>query len=422
MNWFKLFGLKRTRLPDGQESTILLLVLLLSLTSCAQNKPKDPRSKSTIKQLEGVNETVEIPRVDFVEMSEVQSHENSPSTIWYDDFSSKKSYMDSKGEIVADINFGTIGGSVDFGFNKGDVKGKGNRKVAFGDFPHNSPIIRKGEQFNEIYWRTYVKHEHGWEGSPSKMSRATSIVSTNWRQAMIAHVWSGADNSLTLDPARGVDGQTDQIKTTKYNDFDNLFWLGNKPNSDFKISSTEESGYWVLVESRAKLNTPGKSDGINQLWIDGRLESERKNLNFRGNYIDHGINAVFLESYWNKGSVKTQKRWFDNFIISTAPIGPVVCPANPTLRKTPYYGPGELAGWEIELASDYDGSDVVYKSNTLGTDEKVTIDQSSGIFSDSLNAKQALSSGEIYFSKVRQLSSTGEWSGWSRWHQGFRVE
>ncbi len=401
---------------------IVLFSLFIVLIGCTKNESKDLGSNTNIGQPEHETKTLEIPRIDFVEMSGSQAHENNTNTIWYDDFSANKKYMDSKGGIDTKVNFGTKGGSADMGFNKGDVTGKGNRKVAFGDFPESSTTVKKGEQFEEIYWRIYVKHEHGWEGSPAKMSRATSIVSTNWQQAMIAHVWSGADNSITLDPARGVEGQTDQIKTTKYNDFGNLSWLGNKPASDFKISSTEESGYWVLVESRAKLNTPGKNDGINQLWIDGRLEAERKDLNFRGSYVKHGINAVFLETYWNKGSIKTQGRWFDNFVISTTPIGPVICPANPTLFKTPYHGPAELAGWEVKLASDYNGDDVVFKSNVLGTEEKVVVDQGNGIFSGSLTGKPALSSGKIYYCMVRQQSSNGEWSNWSRWHQGFKVE
>ncbi len=394
----------------------------LSLFSCSSDRLENSNIVDDAGQLENKIVSMEIPRIDFVEMSVQQPYENSSKTIWYDDFSTKKEYMESKGGIDAKVYFGTKGGSAIMGFDKGDVTGKGNRKVAFGDFPGSSVTEKKGKQFDEIYWRIYVKHEHGWEGSPAKMSRATSIVSNTWQQAMIAHVWSGADNSITLDPARGVEGQTDQIKTTKYNDFENLSWLGNKPASDFKISATEESGYWVLVESRAKLNTPGKNDGVNQLWIDGRLEAERKNLNFRGNYVKHGINAVFLESYWNKGSIKTQGRWFDNFVISTVPIGPVVCPANPALFKTPYYGPGKLAGWEVELASDFDGDDVVFKSKTLGAEEKVIINQSKGIFSGSLAGKPALSSGIIYYCKVRQQSSNGVWSDWSRWHQGFRVE
>jgi hypothetical protein len=364
---------------------------------------------------------LEIPRIDFVSTVAVQPHETDTNVIWFDDFDEKKQYMDSVGDIDKEMSFGENGASMIAGFEKGDVNGKGNRKVAFGDYPGNR-AIRKDGQFNEVYWRIYVKHEHGWEGAPAKMSRATSIASENWKQAMIAHVWSGADNSLTLDPARGVEGQTDQVKTTRYNDFENLAWLGNKPSSKFRISATEESGYWVLVESRAKLNTPGKNDGINQLWIDGRLEAERTHLNFRGSYTKHGINAVFLESYWNNGSPKTQGRWFDNFIISTRPIGPVVCPANPVLFKTPYVGPEGLESWEVELASDYDGDDVVFQSKILGTSENVTIDKSNGKFTGSLVGKTSLTSGRNYFCRVRQKSTTGELSDWSRWHQGFKVE
>ena len=394
----------------------LSLVLTLNV-SYASVKSADEPGNLVVDSLT----ILEVPRIDFIEMSENQPQKADPATIWYDDFSTTKKYMDGSGKIDT-VNFGTQGGSLDMGFDKGDVNGNGNRKVAFGDYPGGG-AVRAGEQFDDVYWRIYVKHEYGWEGSPAKMSRATSLVShPGWRQAMIAHVWSGANNSLTLDPARGVDGQTDQVKTTKYNDFDNLFWLGNKPTSNFQISDTKESGYWVLVESRAKLNTPGKSDGINQLWIDGRLEAERKNLNFRGSYTAHGINAVFLESYWNSGALKTEGRWFDNFVVSTKPIGPVVCSSNAVLHKTPYKGPNTLSAWEVELASDYDGVDVVFKSQEINGTEVVAIEQGNGIFLGSLTGKSALASGKTYFCRVRQKSSNGalsRWSDWSRWHQGF---
>ena len=201
------------------------------------------------------------PRIDFVEMSDIQPHADDPGVIWYDDFNEEKEYMESTGIIDRNEFFGIEGGSMDAGFYKGDVSGRGNRKLAFGDFPDPDSRVRvvsKDQKFDEIYWRIYVKHEYGWEGSPAKMSRATSIVSGNWQQAMIAHVWSGGENTLTLDPARGVEGQTGNITTSGYNDFDNLSWLGNEPASSFEISSTDESGYWVPVEASAKLNTPGR--------------------------------------------------------------------------------------------------------------------------------------------------------------------
>jgi hypothetical protein len=401
-------------------SIAIIVITTIMNINCKADQEDDLDNQP--EQTNSETNEIAIPRIDCISTVVVQAHEADPNVIWFDDFDEKKQYMDSVGDIDKDMHFGENGASMIAGFEKGAVNGKGNRKVAFGDFPGASPVIREGQTFDEVYWRIYVKHEHGWEGAPAKMSRATSIVSENWKQAMIAHVWSGADNTLTLDPARGVVDQTDQINTTKYNDFDNLKWLGNKPSSEFKISATEESGYWVLVESRAKLNTPGKSDGINQLWIDGRLEAERTNLNFRGSYTKHGINAVFLESYWNNGSPKRQGRWFDNFVISTQPIGPVVCPVNPVLFKTPYFGPKGLESWEVELAADYDGKDVVFQSKVLGTSENVKIDTNNGKFTGSLAGKTSLTSGRIYFCRVRQKSTSGELSDWSRWHQSFKVE
>ncbi|MBV6641292.1 MAG: hypothetical protein KI791_11260, partial [Cyclobacteriaceae bacterium] len=53
----------------------------------------------------------EIPRIDFVEMAENQPHQNNPSVIWYDDFSTEKDYLESRGDIDNEIFFGTSGGS-----------------------------------------------------------------------------------------------------------------------------------------------------------------------------------------------------------------------------------------------------------------------------------------------------------------------
>jgi len=366
----------------------------------------------------------EVPRIDFVIMSALQPQKNDPDVIWYDTFTGDKEYLESKGNIDYNVFFGQKGGSMPAGFNKGDVSGKGNRKLVFGDFPDPdslSPVVKRGKRFDEIYWRIYVKHEYGWEGLPAKMSRATSIVSGKWRQAMIAHVWSGKENTLTLDPASGVEGQTGTIKTTRYNDFENLNWLGNEPASLFRISSTEESGYWVMVEASAKLNTPGQSNGSSYLWINGQLEAQRQDLNFRGSYTGHGINAVFLESYWNSGSLKTQGRWYDNFIVSSNPIGPVSCPPNPTLYKTPYQGEGQLTAWEVQIATDIDGQNIVFKSGKLGREEHMTVNSHQGDFLENLQDSSKLSPSYTYFCKVRQKSKNGKWSDWSQWHQPFRV-
>jgi hypothetical protein len=359
------------------------------------------------------------PRIDSVERVQVDPLAQSPAVIWYDDFDGPdKTYTESQGPVDTNHGFGLRGGSMLSHYEK-DSRGVGNRKVFFGDSP-TGKVVNRGQSYDQIYWRIYVKHQDGWTGGgPAKLSRATSIVSGNWAQAMIAHLWSSGE-SLTLDPATGVRGDT--IVTTRYNDFANLKWLGNKPASQFKLHSTEEAGWWVCVETRAKLNTPGQKDGVNQLWIDGRLEAERTGLDWRGRYAKHGINAVFLETYWNDGSPVTQSRWIDNFVISTEPIGPVVSPRNPVLIKTPFQGQDEQRCWQVEIATDRAGRDVVWKSREIESAQNVRIETATGQFIGTLAGQERLGANTRYLARVREQDSNGRWSDWSPWHQAFGTE
>ena len=361
-----------------------------------------------------------VPRIESVVPLPAQPHEADRAVIWFDDFDGpEKTYAEGSGALDGTSAFGGAGKALRCVYEKGK-RGSGNRKVFFGDSPvYGNRAVRRGETFTDVYWRIYVRHQPGWTGGgPAKMSRATSMTSGKWTQAMIAHVW-GSRDSVTLDPASGVRGG--RVVTTKYNDFPNLRWLGNRPAARLPIHTTEEAGWWVAVESRARLNAPGKSDGLNQLWLDGRLEAERRDLDWRGRYTGHGINAVFLEAYWNKGSPVTQSRWYDNFVISTQPIGPVVSPRRPTLIKTPYAGPGRLAAWEVELAADPDGESVVWRSKRLEGSERVTVSATTGTFTGPSAATAQLAQDALYYARVRQQSATGARSAWSRWHQEFRT-
>jgi hypothetical protein len=97
-------------------------------------------------------------------------------------------------------------------------------------------------------------------------------------------------------------------------------WLGLK-NGVTQLFSTANANKWSCVESHVKLNDPGQSNGIQEFWVNGQLEARSSNLNFVGSYTDYGLNAVFLENWWNAGSPQVQERYFDNFVVSTQPIG-----------------------------------------------------------------------------------------------------
>jgi hypothetical protein len=364
------------------------------------------------------------PQIDFVEPATVQPQESDLSVIWIDNFdndSSQTQYGEKNGEPTEVMPMGSSGKSLPMHYPKGH-RGKGGRKLFFGDTPtHQNKAVRKGETFEDVYWRIYVKHQTGWQGGgPAKLSRATSLAPrTKWAQAMIAHVWSKGE-ALTLDPATGI--TENQLVTTRYNDFKNLRWLGNKPASKFKIHASEEAGRWVCVEARAKLNTPGKRDGENQLWIDGKLEAERTGLDWRGSYVETGINAVFLEAYWNQGAPVDQWRWIDHFVVSTKPIGPITATGDPVIVRVPYTGPASLQAWQLELATDPTGETPAWKSNELGVGSRVSVNATTGAFQGTHAKASGLDTGGIYYVRARQRTDTSsEWSDWSRWHQPFRM-
>ncbi len=135
-------------------------------------------------------EVPDVPRVESVVPADPQPHAADPAVIWYDDFDGPvKAYTESEGPVVAQEAFGAQGRSMLSDYPQGS-QGVGNRKVFFGDSPIGK-VVRRGETFDDVSWRIYVKHQHGWTGGgPAKLSRATSMVSPRWNQAMIAHAWS----------------------------------------------------------------------------------------------------------------------------------------------------------------------------------------------------------------------------------------
>ena len=368
------------------------------------------------------------PRVGNVETLAGQGWSSNPSVIWYDDFNGPASHLsqqyleyDSDGGDFVPVTTEALGGagkSMRAVFQAGEVEA-GRLNLVFGRNPmdYRDVAVRPTEDFRDLYWRVYVKHEDGWTGDPAKMSRAISFAASDWSEAMIAHVWSGSATHLLIDPARGVNSSS-QVVTHGYNDFANLSWLGNQSGT-YPIFATAESGRWVCVEAHAKLNTPGQSDGLFTLTIDGRLDASRTGLNFVYSWQDYGLNAVFLENYWNSGSPVAQSRFFDDFVVSTSPIGLARSPLNPRVTKTVFHDPdaGDAQGaWQLQIASDAAGADVVWDSGVLsGAGDSVVVSAATGAFSGSLAGRRALEPDRLYALRVRQRDASGAWSAWSAW-------
>lgn len=213
-------------------------------------------------------------------------------------------------------------------FQAGEVSAGGLSK-SIGRTP--SPYIgrfaeRSTEDFTEIYWRMDVRHQVGWQGNgPAKLSRALVMANSSWATGMMAHLWSGGPNNshLIMDPASGIDA-VGNLRSTRYNDFANLRWLGIRVGTT-PMFSDDSAGRWFCMEAHVKLNTPGVSNGVFEFWVNDIHQNSNTTLNWHGNYNQDpsrmAINAIFFENYWNDGSPIQQERYFDNLVISTERIG-----------------------------------------------------------------------------------------------------
>jgi len=85
-----------------------------------------------------------------------------------------------------------------------------------------------------------------------------------------------------------------------------------------------ERGRWYAMEMMLQANTPGKADGRQAFWIDGKLIGDFTGIEWR-TAADLKINAFTLMSYvtdrWTKN--KVNRVWFDDVVVATEYIGPV---------------------------------------------------------------------------------------------------
>jgi hypothetical protein len=247
-----------------------------------------------------------------------------PDWLWCDDFESDSSLTQN----YFDVNrvggrFGVTSQSA-FGGN-GSLKATyavgqedaGGIKLSLGK-TLASPARYTDRNFDELYWRFYLKTSPNWVGQPMKLTRATIFTAANWQQAAIGHLWQDSALGLGLDPATGVSGSS--VVTTGWNDFAHLRWLG-KVDGHTQIYSAANRDKWFCVEVHMKLNTPGQSDGTFGFSINGASEAQETGLNWRGSYTTYGINAIMLENWINGGATQSQDRYMDNFVVSTRPIG-----------------------------------------------------------------------------------------------------
>ena len=87
-------------------------------------------------------------------------------------------------------------------------------------------------------------------------------------------------------------------------------------------------GQWDKITLRVKLNTPGRADGIIQLWVNGELKLSHSNRNIRHG-DDFGLNKLILSSYTTGQNGGNGVQWWDNWLLQETDPRPAEPDRNP---------------------------------------------------------------------------------------------
>jgi hypothetical protein len=88
-----------------------------------------------------------------------------------------------------------------------------------------------------------------------------------------------------------------------------------------EVPFVPERGRWYCFEVMIGLNEPGKSDGEQAFWIDGKKLLHMKDIRWRDSDILK-LNFMWFAVYIHK-AVQDNTCWYDNLVISTEYIGPL---------------------------------------------------------------------------------------------------
>ena len=189
--------------------------------------------------------------------------------------------------------------------------------VFFGRTPLTASI-RPDEDFNEIYWRVYLRHDAAWPGAGGRaeVGNATAFARADWGQAMIADV--SVTDGVPLSRAFTCVGGAGTIACDQFQDEAELIDLGV---SAAPAPALDQAERWYCVEAHVRLNTPGSPDGLFEVSVDGRRQILRDDIDWRKTWADYGLNGVRLNGRLVSDPGVPVRRWIDDLVVATAPIG-----------------------------------------------------------------------------------------------------
>ncbi len=213
-----------------------------------------------------------------------------------------------------------------------------------------------GNEPEEIYFRYYLRFGNSWKpfidgGKLPGIAGTYGVAGWGGRKSDGTNGWSARGHfRRQLQPGNPLGDRDNPIGYYCYHadmpgSYGNV-WLWSDGYRGYL-----ENNRWYAIEQYARMNTPGKKDGILRGWVDGRLAFEKTDIRFRD--IDSlKIETIWMNVYHGGTSPVTEDidLYFDNVVIAKKYIGP----ANSSC-------PGDFFG-----DKDVDGSDLTVFGEDLG--------------------------------------------------------
>ena len=187
----------------------------------------------------------------------------------------------------------------------------------------------QGVEPEEVYFRYYLRLARDWLGAVDG-GKLPGLAGTYNKAGWGGRPWDGSKGwSLrgafsTTPPAGHAAAGRVMLGTYAYHAKSSTYGEG-LVWSDSDLAGLVEPERWYCIEQYLKLNTPGREDGVLQVWVDGHLVLMRSDLRLRD------LPSIRIEEVWmnfyhggTRPAPEAMHAWIDGVVVARRRIGPAL--------------------------------------------------------------------------------------------------
>lgn len=167
-----------------------------------------------------------------------------------------------------------------------------------------------GAVANEIYLRSKVRYGAGFDMAAGKLFIVNAFDGWN---AGFAGPNSFAAYYVTIQTING------EVEALLHSKTSGDRWRPLPQNQGARVKFATDR--WYDIGVHLKLNTPGRPDGVAELYIDGVRKAVYTDVNFRDSYTRHGFNHVMISPLQQSAVSRVRSQYYDEWVVSSTPIG-----------------------------------------------------------------------------------------------------